>query len=169
MDRKLSIASLIVGAGVVAGVAFAAGLLLARTQPVLAVSSLADGSFAVCTAPLDDGIEGFFMLDFETGDLTGGALMPANQKFGVGYRHNVLKDLNVKAGKTKNAKFLLVSGGMAFNGAGALAPSVLYVTDASTGVTAAYGIPWGPGMAGRQSPLMPLDRANARGGGEKVP
>jgi hypothetical protein len=142
-----------------------------RPQPVLAVSSLSDDSFAVCTAPLGVGVEGFFMLDFQTGDLTGGVLNPATQKFGAGYRHNVLKDLNFKAGKVKNAKFLLVSGEMAFVGqaANALAASVLYVTDATTGMTVAYGIPWGAGAAGVQNPLLPLDRANARGGSEKVP
>ena len=36
----------------------------------------------------------------------------------VGYRHNVLKDLNFKAGKVKNAKFLLVSGELVFTAAG---------------------------------------------------
>jgi hypothetical protein len=149
----------------------AAGLVPIRgSQPVRALSAVADDSFAACTARVDSGIEGFFMLDFQTGDLTGGVLNPVMQKFSVGYRHNVLKDLNFKAGKVKNARFLLVPGEMAFAGqaAGSLAASVLYVTDAATGMTVAYGIPWGAGAAGLQNPLVPLDRANARGGGDKV-
>ena len=127
--------------------------------------------FAVCTVPLDIGIEGFFMLDFQTGDITGGVLSPATQKFGVGSRHNVLKDLNFKAGKAKSARFLLVSGALVFAGqtGNTLAPSVLYVTDASTGLTVAYGIPWVPGAGGLRNPLVALDGINARGGSEKVP
>lgn len=171
MNRSTSCATLAVGALLGACAAGGVAALVPgvwRPQPVLAVSALADESFAVCTVPLDNGVEGFFMLDFQTGDLSGAVLNPTARKFSMGFRHNVLKDLNFKAGgKVKNAKFLLVSGEMAFTAAG-LAPSVLYVTDAATGVTVAYGIPVG-GAAGAQTPLVPLDRANARGGGEKVP
>ena len=165
-----------IAAGVLLGACVAGGVAALvpgvwRPQPVLAVSSLSDDSFAVCTVPLDNGVEGFFLLDFQTGDITGGVLNPATQKFGVGYRHNVLKDLNFKAGKAKSARFLLVSGALGFAGqtGNTLAPSVLYVTDASTGLTVAYGIPWGPGAGGLRNPLVALDGINARGGGEKVP
>jgi hypothetical protein len=44
---------------------------------------------------------------------------------------------------------------------------VLYVTDVSTGVTVAYGIPWNSqqaAAAGVQE-LVPLDIAKPRGGG----
>jgi len=170
MKRPSSIALVFSGALLGAGVVVCVAALLPgvwRPQTVLAVSSLADDAFAVCTVALDEGIDGFFMLDFQTGDLTGGVLNPATRKFGVGYRHNVLKDLNFKAGKVKNAKFLLVPGQATFGAP--LAPAALYVTDAATGMTVAYGIPWGQGAAGLQNPLVPLDRANARGGGEKVP
>ena len=170
MNRSTLCATIAAGALLGACAAVGVAVLMPgvwRPQPVLAVSSLADESFAVCTAPIDTGVEGLFILDFQTGDLTGGVLNPTTRKFGMGYRHNVLKDLNFKAGKVKNAKFLLVSGELVFTAAG-LAPSVLYVTDASTGVTVAYGIPLG-NAAGPQTPLVPLDRANVRGGGDKVP
>ena len=54
-----------------------------------------------------------------------------------------------------------------------MAPSVLYVTDAATGVTVAYGIPWSsqqaPGAGGPvMAELVPLDIARPRGGGAKV-
>ena len=47
-----------------------------------------------------------------------------------------------------------------------MALSVLYVTDAATGVTVAYGIPTGgkPGAA-TTAALVPLDIARPRGGG----
>ncbi|MEX0670910.1 MAG: hypothetical protein WD060_10690 [Pirellulales bacterium] len=140
-----------------------------------AVTSLSHESFAVCTAPIDSSVEGFFLLDFETGDLTGGVLNQAMSGFGMSYRYNVLKDLGFKPGKVKNPKFLLVPGMAAFGGTtGArMAQSVLYVTDAATGVTVAYGIPWsaqqppaggGPVMA----ELVPITKASPRGGGAKV-
>lgn len=132
-----------------------------RPLPVHAIGSLAEESFAVCTAPLEPGIEAFFILDFETGDLSGGAINGNTQKFWpTGYRHNVLKDLGFKKGKIKMPKFLLVAGGvtMAGNAATQLAQSVLYVTDVATGVTAAYAIPvQGPN-------LVLLDVVAPRGG-----
>jgi hypothetical protein len=111
------------------------------------------------------------MLDFETGDLSGGALNPTTAQFGSPFKHNVLKDLGFKAGQAKNPKFLLVSG-MADTrrGAAALSSSVLYVTDSSTGITAVYGIPWNAQQQQQQivTPLVLLDVARPRGGGAKV-
>jgi len=141
------------------------GLPIAR-----AMSSLADDSFAVCTATMDGIIEGFFVLDFETGDLTGGVLNQNTAKFGTAYRHNVLKDLGFKPGQAKGPKFLMVPGRAAFagNAGNRMAQSVIYVTDASTGVTVAYGIPWTPqqsaGARGGISELTLLDVARPRGG-----
>jgi hypothetical protein len=163
----------VVAAASVAG-AIIGGLML-RAAPLPrahAASSLVEESFAVCTAYIDDGIEGFFVLDFETGDLSGGVLGQTPLKFTRAYRHNVLKDLDIKAGKVKNPRFTLLSGVAAVGGpAGTtMAQSVLYVTDVSTGVTVAYGIPWSSQMAGApgMSELMPLDIAKPRGGGAKV-
>jgi len=156
----------------------AAGLLLTTmiTVPprVAATTALSQESFAVCTAPIDGAIEGVFILDFETGDLTGGVLNQNTSKFGVSYRTNVLKDLGFKPGKVKNPKFLLVPGVASFAGAAGsrMAPSVLYVTDAATGVTVAYGIPYNAQQAAAGGPmlleLVPLDIARPRGGGTKV-
>lgn len=137
---------------------------------VLAATAVADETFAACTAPIEDGIEGLFLLDFETGDLTGGVLNRNTSKFSTGYRCNVLKDLGFKAGKAKSPKFLLTTGLADFAGnAGTnMARSVLYVTDAATGVTVAYGIPWNAQQANAAAPssaqLMPLDQARPRGG-----
>jgi hypothetical protein len=159
-------------------VAFAAGGLLGRSQPLpraLAMSSLAEGSFAVCTAPIDGNTEGFFVLDFETGDLSGGVLNPNTAKFTTSYRHNVLEDLGFKPGQVKEPKFLIVPGRASFTGnAGTrMAQSVLYVTDAATGATAAYGIPWMPQASNAAKPMMTdlrlLDIARPRGGGPGAP
>ena len=136
-----------------------------RLPRVSAVTSQSDESFAVCTVPLDVGVEGFFMLDFETGDLSGGVLNPTTSLFGAVYKHNVLKDLGFKPGQVKNPKFLLVAGLADLRRAGnaSLAQSVLYVTDSSTGTTVAYGIPWSMQQPQAASPLVPLDIARPRG------
>lgn len=140
-----------------------------RPDRVFALTSESDGSFAVCTVPLDGGTEGFFMLDFETGDLSGGVLSPGTSKFAASYKYNVLKDLGFKAGQVKNPKFLLVSGAADVRQASAaLASSVLYVTDSSTGATVAYGIPWSGQQPQVMAPLVPLDIARPRGGGPKA-
>lgn len=139
---------------------------------VEAVTSLADESFAVCTVPLGAGVEGFFMLDFETGDLSGGVLNPSGGKFTGAYKHNVLADLGFKAGQAKNPRFLLVAGAVELQGGPAsFAPSALYVTDSSTGVTVAYAIPFNPQQAfGKPftATLEKLDIARPRGGAGKV-
>jgi hypothetical protein len=163
-----SCAAALFAAGVAVGLVAAPRSPLAKVQ---AVTSLADESFAVCTVPLNGAIEALFMLDFETGDLSGGILNASATppRFAAGYKHNVLKDLGFKAGQVKNPKFLLVSGiadipaggGMQFAG------SVLYVTDSSTGTTVAYAIPFSAQQAG-VAELVPLDVARPRGGGAKA-
>jgi hypothetical protein len=170
--RNPSASALAWGALVLLAGGVAVGSWLRRPQPAHAVSSLVEESFAVCTALIDDGIEGFFILDFETGDLSGGVLGQTPLKFTRSYRHNVLKDLEIKGGKVKSPRFTLLSGMAAVGGPAGMnmSPSVLYVTDVSTGVTVAYGIPWNSQMANApgMAELVPLDIAKPRGGGAKV-
>jgi hypothetical protein len=151
------------------------GSLLGRSGPDIMGMPVAKGmtamggeTFAACTASIDGVSDGFFLLDFETGDLTGGVLNQNSAKFTVAYRHNVLKDLGFKPGGSP--KFVMVAGRMVFGGTASnrMAQSVIYVTDASTGVSAAYAIPWSSqqstsgrsGIAG----LTLLDVARPRGG-----
>lgn len=158
--------AMLVGIGFAAGGRLAARTGLPRVQ---AVTSQSNDSFAVCTVPIDGAVEGFFVLDFETGDLSGGLLNQNTSKFGAGYRHNVLADLGFKAGRVKKPRFMLVAGmaNLVAGGNGQFAQSVLYVTDVSTGVTVAYGIP--APVAGQPQRLQPLDVARPRGGGDKAP
>ena len=155
-------AALLIVGGFIGG-RFAEPVSLPRVQ---AVTSQSDERFAVCTVPIDGAVEGFFMLDFETGDLSGGVLNPNTSQFGAVYKHNVLKDLGFKPGQVKNPKFLLVAGlaDLRRTGNSTLAQSVLYVTDSSTGTTVAYGIPWSMQQPQTASPLVPLDIARPRGG-----
>lgn len=135
-----------------------------------AMTALSDDSFAVCTTSIDGNIDGVFMLDFETGDLTGGVLNQNTAKFTTSYRYNVLNDLGFKPGQVKEPRFLIVPGRASFagNAGNRMAQSVLYVTDVGTGVTVAYGIPWSPQQASSpkavMAELIPLDIARPRGG-----
>jgi hypothetical protein len=170
-------------AGVVALIAVCAALVgvvvgtqvAQRTElpKAFAVTSLADEGFAVCTTPVDANAEGLFLLDFETGDLSGGVLSPLSSTFAAFYKYNVLNDLGFKPGQAKNPRFLLVAGEADLRRTRVpLAPSVLYVTDSSTGVTAAYGIPWNPQQAANGpmvGELVLLDVAKPRGGGAPAP
>jgi hypothetical protein len=163
-----SCAAALFATGVAVGIVATPRPPLAKVQ---AVTSLADESFAVCTVPLNGEIEALFMLDFETGDLSGGILNTSATppRFASGYKHNVLKDLGFKAGQVKNPKFLLVSGiaNMPAGGGMQFASSILYVTDTSTGTTVAYAIPFNSQQAG-VAELVPLDVARPRGGGAKA-
>ena len=140
---------------------------------VQAMTAMTDENFAVCTATLAGGLgggtEGFFLLDFLTGDLSGGVLNPATSTFGVSYRHNVLADLGFQPGQAKDPRFLLIAGQADLRRSRTpLAPSVLYVTDCSSGATVAYGIPYNAQKSGGPIgplPLVPLDVAQPRGGG----
>ncbi len=140
---------------------------------VQAMTAVTDDTFAVCTAMLAGGLgggtEGFFLLDFLTGDLSGGVLNAATSTFGVTYRHNVLADLGFQPGQAKDPRFLLVAGQADLRrGRAPLAPTVLYVTDCSSGTTVAYGIPYSAQKTGGPVgplPLVPLDVARPRGGG----
>lgn len=157
----------------------AIGVALGRSSrrpslPVVqAMTAMTDENFAACTATLASGLgggtEGFFLLDFLTGDLSGGVLNPATSTFGVSYRHNVLADLGFQPGQAKDPRFLLVAGQADLRrGRPPLAPTVLYVTDCSSGTTVAYGIPYNAPKTGGSVgllPLVPLDVARPRGGG----
>ena len=171
------VAACLMGVMVCCGVGV--GIAIGRTNhrpivPVVqAMTAMTDENFAVCTAPLagglGGGVEGFFLLDFLTGDLSGGVLNPATSTFGVSYRHNVLTDLGFQPGQAKDPRFLLIAGQADLRrGRTQLAPSVLYVTDCSSGATVAYGIPYSAQKSGAPVgplPLVPLDVAQPRGGG----
>ncbi len=101
-------------------------------------------SMAIATGPIDEDVEGLFILDYLTGDLQCFVLNPRTYAWGGIFRYNVTQDLGVETGKRPN--FAMVTGatnflrGSAARGVPAL--SVVYVMDANTGNFAAYGIQW---------------------------
>ena len=104
-------------------------------------------NIAVCTAAAGEEAEGFFALDFLTGDLKGWVYYPRMQAFGGLFATNVIQYLGTAGGK--NPEYLLVSGGSASGPSGGqvrAAQSLIYVVDVKLGTFVAFAIPWNRAM-----------------------
>lgn len=115
----------------------------AFTLPLLHAATAATSStMAVATGQISDNAEGIFFLDFITGDLQCLVYYPQMGTFGARYYTNVLQQL---PGGGRNSQFLLVTGGaITIGSTGGPRPgaSLVYVTDATSGMFAAYAVPW---------------------------
>ena len=105
-----------------------------RIHPDLlsATSTHGGTNMAVCTAAVGDDAEGFFTLDYITGDLRGWVYYPRQGAFGGMFATNVKPQL----GESKNPEYLLVSGYTAaarLGGNVRLAQSLIYVVDTRSG------------------------------------
>lgn len=124
-------------------------------------------TMAIATGPIQDGVEGFFVLDFITGELTCSVLNPRSGQMGGAYRANVVADLGVEQGK--QPQYLMVTGAANFRTQGgnvAPAESVVYIADANTGRYVAYWLPWNK-IAAQQNfpqafPMQVLGKGSAR-------
>ncbi len=99
-------------------------------------------NMAVCTATVGENAEGFFALDFITGNLRGWVYYPQHRRFGAMFMTNVSGQLGMTG---KNPEYVLVSGATASAPTGGNlrpASSMLYVADLHSGYFAAYVIPW---------------------------
>jgi hypothetical protein len=143
-------ATLIMAACFCSCLALATGFWLGR-QPdknqsqlpqLMASAAAASDTMAVATGPIGKDAEGIFFLDFITGDLQCLVYYPRAGGFGAHYYGNVLPHLG---GSGKNSKYLLVTGQAIVSGStGGARPgaSLVYVTDTTTGLFAAYAVPW---------------------------
>ena len=124
-------------------------------------------TMAIATGPIQDGVEGFFILDFITGELTCSVLNPRTGTLGGAYQANVVADLGVEQGKAP--QYLMVTGAANFKTQGgtiAPAESVVYIADANTGRYVAYWLPWNRQAAqynfAQASPMVVLGTGSAR-------
>lgn len=153
------------------GIGLIGGVMLAgiwpRT-PLHAVATDRADTFAIATGFVDDGVEAVYFLDFLTGDLNAVVLGRHGKSFTAFYRYNVINDLGVD--QSKNPKYLLITGAADMRrgvGGGQLSPSIVYVAEITTGMVAAYAIPWNRSVynTGRvvgPAPLVPLAKARFR-------
>jgi expansin (peptidoglycan-binding protein) len=124
-------------------------------------------TMATATGPISQGVEGFFVLDFITGELTCSVLNPRSGAMGGAFRANVVADLGVEQGK--QPQYLMVTGAASFRTQGGNvrpAESVVYVTDANTGRYVAYWLPWNRAAEqynfAQASPMLVLGKGSAR-------
>ena len=170
------------------------GIPVSKIPPELLSATATHGgtNLAVCTAQVGDDAEGFFSLDFNTGDLRGWVYYPKQGQFGGMFMTNVQAQL----GQSKNPEYLLVSGGTfgaRLTGNVKLAQSLIYVVDTRSGYFAAYTAPWDSAMensagaaqwgrmifvnggqirdsgAGVKKPIAPMPGAAAVAPGVKAP
>lgn len=161
--------------GLVLGVIGGAAVALQFSSPrlpfpttLLNASATHGGTtMAIATGPIQDGVEGFFVLDFITGELTCSVLNPRTGAMGGAYRANVVADLGVEQGK--QPQYLMVTGAANFRTQGGNvtpAESVVYVADANTGRYVGYWLPWNRTAAQynftQASPMVVLGTGSAR-------
>ncbi|MGE0758049.1 MAG: hypothetical protein AB7F89_15555 [Pirellulaceae bacterium] len=108
-----------------------------------AAAAQSGGTLSVATGYIEPGVEGIFVLDAISGDLTCGVLNPRSGQIAGLFRRNVAADLGVQQGK--QPKYLMVTGAVEqrsqiSNVRPAL--SLVYVADATTGRYAGYMMPW---------------------------
>lgn len=147
-------------------------------------------NMAVCTTPVGDDAEGFFTLDYLTGDLRGWVYYPKREAFGGMFFTNVQPML----GQNKNPEYLLVGGEVTAKqiaGNVRFGRSLIYVVDTRSGFFASYTVPWNVSLenssgspqggqmifvgggqiresnAGVKKPVTPMPNAIAPGG--KIP
>lgn len=132
---------LALGIGLFAGSFFASSNAPRPEIPLHALATHGTDTMAICTLPIEEGMEGLATLDFLTGELRIFVMNSRAYTFTLVGKTNVLGDLKVERGKKVN--LLMVSGQTTFvrGGAGANpANSTLYVCDANTGAFVAYGM-----------------------------
>ena len=160
---------LIVGAGVGALVASKLSTPRLELPATLLNATATDSSdtMSLATGPVAEGIEGLFILDFITGELTCSVLNPRTGALGGAFSANVVADLGVEQGK--QPKYIMVTGQAQFRVQGGNirpAESVVYVADSNTGHWVAYWLPWNRQAASynftQASPMGVLGKGSAR-------
>ncbi len=116
-----------------------------------AAATHGSSNLAVCTGQVDEDAEGFFVLDYLTGELKAWVYYPRAGTFGGYFVTNVQPVLGVN----KNPEYLLVTGNALTIGQSSNvrpAQTLVYVVDARSGFFAAFVIPWNRTMANSNSP-----------------
>jgi len=131
-----------------------------KAEWLRATATHGGSNLAVCTASAGEEAEGFFTLDFQTGDLKGWVYYPRMGGFGGLFATNVVQYLGPSG---KNPEYLLVSGAThsAPSGGNVRASnSLIYVVDAKLGTFVAFAIPWNRSMESsgvqQMNTLMPV-------------
>ncbi len=123
-------------------------------QPTLVQATATQGmnNFSIATGFIDNGLEGFYFLDFLTGELRAAVISRRTGKFEGFFEYNVQADFGATV---KNPKYLMVTGQVDLprgSGPSQIASGVVYVAEATSGQVHAYVLPFSSSEnnAGRQ-------------------
>lgn len=160
---------LLIGLGLLAGVIVTATLnpFADLGSQLHALATHGGDTMAIATGPIDEGVEGIFMLDFITGELTCQVMNPRTGTLAGLYRRTVAADLGVEPGK--QPKYLMVTGTLQIRqNVSNVKPadSILYVADSNTGRYVAYLLPWNKAAFSQNlaqaNQLIPIGSGTAR-------
>jgi hypothetical protein len=134
-----------------------------------AAAAQGDGSLSIATGPIEPGIEGLFVLDAISGDLTCGVLNPRTGQIAGLFRRNIALDLGVEQGK--QPKYLMVTGALELKSqVSNIRPalSLVYVADATTGRYAGYMMPWNTQVINQNQAIVQTFRPIGGGSARNV-
>jgi hypothetical protein len=110
--------------------------------PLHAAATHGIDKFAIATGFVDNTVEALYFLDFLTGDMRAAVINPKTGKFNSRFARNIAADFG---GAGRNSGYLIVTGAANMPRGTSnfqFANNVVYVAEASTGIVAAYTIPW---------------------------
>lgn len=111
--------------------------------PVQAMATHGQDNFAIATGFVDSQNEALFFLDFLTGELKATVPSRTTGAFLSFFHYNIAQDFG--GSQSKNPKYLMVTGRADFGGNrgnSQIGQTVVYIAEATSGIVAAYGIPW---------------------------
>ena len=118
-----------------------------------AATAVQNDAYAMATGPIDEDVEGLFVLNVLTGDLQCSVMSIRTGRFAGLFRANVMNDLQLDP--AKRPAYLMTTGQINFpRGPGAARPAycIVYVLDTTSGNFAAYSLPWRRDMANTGRP-----------------
>jgi hypothetical protein len=160
---------LLIGTGMLVGTTLTASLnpFTALEKDLHAAATHGGDTMAIATGLIDEGVEGVFILDFITGELTCQVLNPRTGTLAGLYKRMVSGDLGVQQGK--QPKYLMVTGGLRVRqniSNVKPAETVVYVADANTGRYVAYLLPWNKAAFSQNvvqaADIIPIGQGSAR-------
>ena len=148
----------------IVGAVFGAAITTIWPHEPLHATTDRDSKFAISTCNVSPTVEGIFVLDFLTGQLTGGVISPQAGKFQYAYQRNVAADFGVNPSAEPHYA-IVCAGARLPNGRGgvSLGQGIVYVAELSSGRVVAYSFPYRDNnRSGGIAQLIPLDNFQFR-------
>jgi len=138
-------------AGVVVGLGLA---MLVPSDPIEAVATDRLENFAICTGPVDEDSEAVYTLDFVSGKLQAKVISPVTGQFFAQFEREIAADFQLQPGG--NPRYVMVTGLTRLRRQpGNVQPgrSAIYVAELTSGLVAAYAVPWSQAASTSARPM----------------